>query len=180
MRNIKATLLLLVGFFAALSVNAQDPELTQYYASPLYTNPAMAGTGTCAGGGRVALNYRNQWPSLPGTFLTTVASYDQHFDKIGGGIGLILMDDRAGEGLLTSTSVSAVYSYQLRVNRKLTMRFGLEGQYGQRSIDWQRLRFEDQIDPSLGFVNKTDEPYIGNTVGYVNFATGFLAYTDNR
>ncbi len=178
MGNIKATLFLLVGICAALSASAQDPEITQFYASPLYTNPAMAGTGTCGGGGRVALNYRNQWPSLPGTFLTTIASYDQHFDKIGGGIGIILMDDRAGEGLLTSTSVSAVYSYQLRVNRKLTMRFGLEGQYGQRSIDWKRLRFEDQINPSLGFVNPTDEPYIDNTVGYVNFSTGFLAYTE--
>ena len=131
MGNIKTTLFILLGVLTCISVKAQDPELTQYYASPLYTNPAMAGTGTCGGGGRVALNYRNQWPSLPGTFLTTVASYDQHFDKIGGGIGIVFMDDRAGEGLLTSTTVSAIYSYQLRVNRKLTMRFGLEGSMGK-------------------------------------------------
>ena len=69
---------------------AQDPEMTQYYAAPIYTNPAMAGTGSCDGGGRININYRNQWPSLPGTFVTTLASYDQHFDGIGGGIGIIL------------------------------------------------------------------------------------------
>ena len=140
---------LLIGF--TNEVKAQDPAFSQFFANPLYLNPAMAGTGSCNGGGRVALNYRNQWPSLPGTFITTSASYDQHFDNIGGGVSLLLLDDRAGEGLLRSQTVSAGYSFQLDVNRKFTMRFGIEGQYGQRSIDWQRLRFEDQIDESKGF-----------------------------
>src|SRR5210317_1152683 len=109
-------LLLFTGFCLTGIVKAQDPELTQFYAAPIYTNPALAGTGSCDGGGRVGLNYRNQWPSLPGTFITTTASYDQHFDKIGGGIGILVMDDRAGEGLLTSTHISGVYSYQLILN----------------------------------------------------------------
>ena len=152
MRKIKYAVLLMFFSFASLSALAQDPEFTQFYAAPVYTNPAMAGTGTCNGGGRVTLNYRNQWPSLPGTFVTTAASYDQHFDGIGGGVSLIIMDDRAGEGLLRSQTVSGGYSYQLPINRRVTMRFGIEGQFGQRSIDWQRLRFEDQIDPSRGFV----------------------------
>jgi type IX secretion system PorP/SprF family membrane protein len=155
----------------------QDPEFTQFYATPIYTNPAMAGTGQCDGGGRAVLNYRNQWPSLPGTFVTSAFSYDQHFDKIGGGIGLLAVRDQAGEGLLTSTNLSGIYSYQLRVNKKFTMRFGLEAQFGMRSIDWKKLRFEDQIDPAKGFVNPTSEPYIGNQISYANFGTGFLAYT---
>lgn len=178
MRSSKALLLVVLGMFLAFNVQAQDPEFTQFYAAPIYTNPAMAGTGSCDGGGRVVMNYRNQWPSLPGTFVTTAASYDQHFDKIGGGIGLLVMDDRAGEGLLRSTTVSGIYSFQLRVNRKFTMRFGLEGQYGQRSIDWQRLRFEDQIDPTVGFTKQTAEQFNQNSVGYANFAAGVLGYTE--
>jgi type IX secretion system PorP/SprF family membrane protein len=160
-------------------VQAQDPEFSQFYATPIYTNPAMAGTGQCDGGGRAVINYRNQWPSLPGTFVTTAFSYDQHFDRIGGGFGILAMRDQAGEGLLTSNNIAAVYSYQLRVTRKFTMRFGLQGEFGQRSIDWQKLRFEDQIDPSQGFVNPTQEPYIGDAVNYVDFATGILGYTEN-
>lgn len=178
MRNLKTTVLWMMGLCLALTVQAQDPEFTQFYAAPIYTNPAMAGTGTCGGGGRVVLNYRNQWPSLPGTFVTSSASYDQHFDAIGGGVSLLLLNDRAGEGLLTSTSVSAGYSYQLEINRRVAMRFGIEGQYAQRSIDWARLRFEDQIDPSQGFVNPTQEPFGPNQVGFVNFATGALVYTE--
>ena len=91
----------------------------------------------------------------------------------------MVVDDRAGEGLLRSTTVSAIYSYELMVNQNFVLRFGVEGQFGQRSIDWQRLRFEDQIDPRLGFVNDTDEPYISNSVGYANFAAGVLGYTRN-
>lgn len=177
MNRIKAAVIAVLCL-SATQVHAQDPEFTQFYAAPVYTNPAMAGTGACDGGGRVVLNYRNQWPSLPGTFITTAASYDQNFDKIGGGVSLLILDDRAGEGLLTSQSVSAGYSFQMPVNRRFTMRFGIEGQFGQRSIDWKKLRFEDQIDPSKGFVNPTGEPYLTNQVEYVNFAAGVLGYSE--
>ena len=161
-RHLAIFMLVFVGLWSTPEVQAQDPEFTQYYAIPLYTNPAFAGTAYCnqgRGGGRAVVNYRNQWPSLPGTFVTTAASFDQHFNKLGGGVGLLVMDDRAGEGLLTSTSVSVIYSYQFTVNNNFAIRFGVEGQYGQRSIDWQRLRFEDQISPTQGFVNPTAEPY---------------------
>src|SRR5210317_1639480 len=107
--------------FTVEEAAAQVPEFSQFYATPIYTNPAMAGTGQCqrgGGGGRAVLNYRNQWPSLPGTFVTTAASYDQHFEEINGGIGLMAVRDVAGEGLLTTTQFSAIYSYQLVVTRK--------------------------------------------------------------
>jgi len=159
-------------------VKAQDPEMTQYYAAPIYTNPAMAGTGSCNGGGRININYRNQWPSLPGTFVTTLASYDQHFDAIGGGIGFIAMNDVAGEGKLTSNTFAGIYSYQLIVNRKFTMRFGLEAQFVSRSIDWKKLRFPDQIDPTKGFTLPTQEPINPNVINYPNFSGGMLGYTE--
>ena len=38
--------------------NAQDPEFTQFYANPLYLNPALTGVERCP---RVILNYRNQY-----------------------------------------------------------------------------------------------------------------------
>jgi len=178
MKNFKCTILSLLCLLFVSQVQAQDPEFTQFYAAPIYTNPAMAGTGTCNGGGRVVLNYRNQWPSLPGTFITSSASYDQHFDAIGGGVSLLVVDDRAGEGLLRSQSVSAGYAFQLEVNKRFAMRFGIEGQYGTRSIDWERLRFEDQIDPSAGFTLKTAEQFSNDPVNYANFAAGVVGYSE--
>lgn len=161
----------------AADAQAQDPELTQFYASPLYTNPAFAGTGSC--GGRVVLNYRNQWPSLPGTFRTFVGSYDQHFDAIGGGVGLLAMRDVAGDGLLTTTAFSGIYSYQIDVTRKFTVRTAIQATFQQRTIDFSRLRFADQIEARRGFVNPTSEVLPNTSVSYPNFAAGFLGYTKN-
>ena len=90
---------LLLGIIAviALSVESQgqDPHFSQYYANPLYLNPAMAGTQVCP---RLIFNYRNQWPSISGTYVTYNASYDQHIDAISGGLGVLVNVDRAGEG----------------------------------------------------------------------------------
>ena len=93
-------------------VKAQDPEFSQFYANPLYLNPAMAGT---AAGPRFSINFRDQWPSVSGSFVTYAASYDEHFDGLGGGIGAQVMRDQAGDGNLTTTSFSGIYSYHLTI-----------------------------------------------------------------
>lgn len=161
---------------------AQDPEFSQFYASPVYTNPAMAGTGKCGltgNGGRAVINYRNQWPSLRGTFVTTAFTVDQHFDQVNGGLGLMAVRDVAGEGLLTSSSLSAVYSYLLPLSHKVFMRFGLEGQVMQRYIDFSKLKFEDQLDATRGFINKTKEPVVSSTITSPNVSSGCLVYTES-
>ena len=58
---------------------AQDPQFSQFYANPLFLNPALAGFIDC---GRVNLNYRNQWPSLANAYITYSASYDQNIPGI--------------------------------------------------------------------------------------------------
>ena len=82
MKMKRALRTILFGFIFGGTVNlfAQDPELTQFYAAPVYTNPALAGSAVCQSGaaGRLAINYRNQWPNLPGTFRSYCVSWDQH------------------------------------------------------------------------------------------------------
>ncbi|MBC7863532.1 MAG: type IX secretion system membrane protein PorP/SprF [Bacteroidia bacterium] len=133
---------------------AQDPEFTQFYANPLYLNPAFAGTARCP---RICLNYRNQWPAISGTFITYSASYDQHIDGISGGLGLLVTNDQAGLGTLNTTNISGIYSYQLSITREFSMKFGFQATYAQKSIDWSKLNFGDMIDPRRGFVWNTNE-----------------------
>jgi type IX secretion system PorP/SprF family membrane protein len=172
-----------LGFTAAISLQlqAQDPELSQFYASPVYTNPALAGSAVCSYGaaGRLALNYRNQWPNLPGTFRSFAASWDQHIPAVGGGLGAMVFHDIAGTGLLSTTSVSGVYSYLLQLDRRqrMFMRFGLQGSLVNKSLDWSKLRFSDQIDPTQGFVNATGEQPPSLTKTYSNFNAGWIMYT---
>lgn len=158
-----------------LAAQAQDPQFTQFYANPLYLNPAFAGTARCP---RVVLNYRNQWPGLTGTFVTGSASYDQHVDGVMGGLGLLVTNDQAGKGTLNTTTVSGIYSYQQPISRKFSMKVGFQATYFQKSLDWSKLTFGDQIDPRRGFIYNTNDVPRGGKVGNADFSAGVLGYSD--
>ena len=139
---VRAVLGVTIGVFCTLQSLAQDPQFTQFYANPLYLNPAFAGTARCP---RVVLNYRNQWPALTGTFVTTSASYDQHVEGLGGGLGLLVTNDQAGKGTLNTTTVSGIYSYQQAITRKFSIKAGFQATNFQKSLDWSKLTFGDKI-----------------------------------
>jgi type IX secretion system PorP/SprF family membrane protein len=172
--------LLLVFFFIQLSCNifAQDPEFTQFYANPIYLNPAFAGTSF---GPRFILNYRNQWPSIPAAFVTYAASWDQHFDALSGGLGLQVMYDRAGEGEYSTLDGKLMYAYHLRVSDNFALRAGIEAGLMTKRIDFDKLRFGDQINPKLGFIYPSAEKYAMtgvHSIGPVpDFAAGIMGYT---
>ncbi len=157
-----------------MQVFAQDPEFTQFYANPLYLNPAFAGTTKCP---RFVMNYRNQWPSLTGTFVTTSASYDQHVETISGGLGLIVMNDRAAQNTLNTTTVSGIYSYQQPINRKFSIKAGFQASYFQKSLDWSKLTFGDMIDPRKGFIYETNDIPRGGNVKNIDFSAGILGFS---
>ena len=75
MEKLKYLVILLIGLATSQEALAQDPTFTQFYANPLYLNPAFAGTNQCA---RFGLNYRNEWPNLSANYVTYSASYDQY------------------------------------------------------------------------------------------------------
>lgn len=174
-----STFMTLTALFSVNELKAQDPEFSQFYATPLYTNPAFAGSAWCPSGaaGRASIAYRNQWPSLPGTYRTFAASWDQHVPTMGGGLGLMATVDRAGEGLLTSTVMSGIYSYLLPINRDVFFRFGLQASFHMKSLDFSKLRFADQIDATRGFVYNTQEKLENKTRNFPNFAAGMLMYS---
>jgi type IX secretion system PorP/SprF family membrane protein len=161
--------------FLSNSLFAQDPEFTQFYANPLYLNPAFAGTAHCP---RVSINYRNQWPGISGSFITTSASYDQHVDALSGGVGLLVMNDQAGEGTMSTTNVSGMYSYQIPVGRRFSIKAGLQATWAQKSVDWSKLTFGDMIDARRGFIYDTQEVQRDQTANYVDFSAGVLGYSE--
>lgn len=177
---IKLKLLYIVGLICIVSsnANAQDPQFTQFYANPIYLNPAFAGSHGCP---RFAMNYRNQWPSLSGNYVTYSASYDQYFKNISGGIGIIATHDQQGQGTIYSSSIGLVYSYHLKVNRKFSMLFGAQAAMHNKHLDWDKLTFGDMIDPRKGFIYQTgDVPRGGNrfffdaSAGFVGFSKSFF------
>ena len=111
-KNISKILITISAFlFISNTAQAQDPAFSQFYANPLYLNPAFAGAAS-KGCPRANLNYRDQWPGIGRTYVTTSASWDQHIDGIGGGLGIIVSQDRSGAGHLNTSHASLLYSYQ--------------------------------------------------------------------
>jgi type IX secretion system PorP/SprF family membrane protein len=151
-------------------VKSQDPEFSQFYANPLYLNPALAGANICP---RAVLNYRNQWPGLAKSFVTYNASYDQYINKIYGGIGVLVNVDNAGGGILKTTSASLMYAFSLRAAENLYINMAIEGSFYQKALNWNLLQFGDQIDPQQGFILPSAEtPPDNTTVIFPDFGAG--------
>lgn len=156
---------------------AQDPLFTQFYANPLYLNPALAGAANCP---RINLNYRNQWPGIDGTtYATYSASYDQHVDAISGGIGILVTHDNAGQGTLSTTNAAGMYSFLLPVSRKFSLKFAIQGAWFQKKIDWSKLNFGDMIDASRGFVYNTLEEQKLSSKSGIDLSAGVLGYGEH-
>ncbi len=174
-KRITFALVMILSLVYGGSVFAQDPEFTQFYANPLYLNPAFAGSVRCP---RFIMNYRNEWPGISGTYDTYHVSYDQHVDAISGGIGLMAMQDVAGTGgILKRTWLSGVYSYQFNVTREFSVAVGFQATYAQVGVNWSLLTFGDQIDPKRGFVYNTMESPGNLQHSYMDFSTGILGYS---
>ena len=162
-------------FFSLLASNAysQDPQFTQFYANPLYLNPAFAGSYGCP---RLHSNFRNEWPSLSGNYVTYSMSYDQYVKNVSGGIGFIALHDQQGQGTIFTSMIGAIYSYHLKVNRKFSMMFGARASMFNKSLDWDKLTFGDMIDPRSGFIYQTGDVPRGGSRYFFDASAGVVGY----
>ncbi len=166
---------LLVSCLAITEAKAQDIAFSQFYANPIYLNPALAGSKICP---RITLNYRNQWPGIYKGYVSYSAAYDQHFDALSGGIGVIAMADAAGQGAVNMLSGSGIYSFRLQASRSIVINAALQAGYLQYHLNWDKLVFEDQIIPGTGEIlpsSPSENPPSRFNIGEVDFAAGFLA-----
>lgn len=200
MRN---TVLLFIILFGALSVKAQDPNFSQFFASPLTLNPAL--TGKFNGVVRVAGNYRNQWPTINNAYTTYTASVDMgilkntvpEFDQFG--VGVLAFSDKSGNGVLQNNAIALSTSYHkaLDENGYKQLGLGFQGTYVSKNLDVTRVKFLDQLR-SDGFTGLTQEVFSqqqlnlsyfdlnvgmmfnGTTDGYNNYYVGASVYHITR
>ena len=141
--------------------------------------PSFAGLTEAS---RLSINYRDQWPALkPAVFRTYSVGVDHWFDRAKSGVGLLIFRDVAGEGNLGLTEASLLYSYKIKIgqkrgsiNNEWFLRPGIQFKYSQRSIDWDKLTFGDQL---LG-AESTSEANIFANKSYIDFNASLLGYTD--
>lgn len=168
----------LTSFLFPSSLKGQDPIFSQFYAAPLQLNPAFAGNTYAP---FITLNYRNQWAGFNNfrTYVTYAASFSQFIEGLNSGIGLMIQSDDAGDGIYKNTRVSAIYSYKVQVNKEFNIKFGVEGTAVQNRLDWNKLVFPDQIDPTGEINFPTEETAPDDfTNTYLDLSMGVLAYSN--
>ena len=159
-----------------MAVTAQDPQFSQFYAAPLYLNPAFTGA---TGQARVGINYRNQWPAIDANFTTFSGYADVFIEDKSSGVGLIFSHDKEGLAGLKSTMVGLQYSYELYITKNLGFRPGVQVALFNRDINFHKLTFGDQFNPLNGnFDDATLEEFKTNfSKTFIDLSLGGVLFT---
>jgi type IX secretion system PorP/SprF family membrane protein len=165
----------------AILASAQDPNFSQFFASPLTLNPAL--TGKFDGDFRLAANYRNQWPTINNAFTTYTVSADasilksriSEVDQFG--VGIMGFRDQSGNGVIKYDYVafSTAYHKGLDENGFNQIGAGFQATFATKKLDVTSLKFEDQLR-SDGFTGITQESFSQNrlSLSYLDVNAGIL------
>ncbi|RZK81889.1 MAG: type IX secretion system membrane protein PorP/SprF [Pedobacter sp.] len=143
-----------VGVFVSLltlKVNAQiDPHFSQYYAHPLWLNPAL--TGVTDGNYRVSLNAKQQWGSVSNAYLTGGASFDVAPVK-NLAFGAMVLNQNAGDIGYNHLSAMVSGAYRIHFGRiGLNMiNFGVQAGVLNKSFDPSKVTLGSQYNPVTGY-----------------------------
>lgn len=186
----------------ALCAQAQDLHFSQFFNSPLTTNPANTGF-IPDGDYRLGVNYRNQWSSVMTVPYKTMSAFGDvqlmkdRMENGWLGAGGVILRDVAGSGNLTSTKIYGSLAYHQLLGYSSLLSLGFNVGYASKQINAANLKFPDQFDgkffdnklPTSALITNTNIGYLDMQVGmnYAYFPTekiyvnaGFSAHHVNR
>lgn len=188
--NVKIKILLInfCLFGACLNeVDAQDLHFSQFFNSPLSTNPANTGFIPDADY-RLGLNYRNQYSSIMEVPYKTMSAFGdaQLFrNKLENGwmgLGGLVLSDVAGSGSLRSTKIYGSVAYHQMLGNSSLLSAGFNLGYANKRINTDNLKFPDQFDGK--FFDKqvpTSAMLTTNSISYFDMQVGMnYAYFPNE
>ncbi len=181
-------LISVAGLFLLFQSNnllAQDQHFTQFYASPLTLNPALA--GSFSGTYRMSLIYRDQWRSaLVNPFSTYSAAIDYRTplrfkkrvlkDHIG--VGVLFYNDRVPEVGFYHNQINLVGAYHKSLNHRKNefLTLGIQWGFNQRNINYENLSFNDEFNGTDGYTLPGRETLPQNNFAFTDLAAG-INYT---
>jgi len=181
-------ILLIISFLSVNDLHAQDPVFSQFYASPLQTNPAL--TGVFNGKFRLTANYKQQWNSILQTnpFRTIAAGFDMR-SAVGRddffSYGVSALKDEAGVGNFNRNVGAVNFSYMKAIGGR---GYRSADQYliagamvgaGQFGVDADNLWFSTQFDTGTETINQglaSQEVINANSDVYIDINAGLMWY----
>jgi type IX secretion system PorP/SprF family membrane protein len=173
---IKKLLLPLPLFFLPLFSTAQDVHFSQMTETPLLLNPAEAALGHDI---QAILNYKDQWRSISSTsaYKTFNVAADfallkkQSGNRIG--LGVNVFSDKAGDAAMSTTTGNLHLSGVLAANDNNLFSVGIYGGFGQRSLLYNQLYWDNQYDGmQYNSALPSGEPQTFSNHTYVDMGAG--------
>jgi type IX secretion system PorP/SprF family membrane protein len=166
LKYIKKDYLLLLFLMVTTAVSAQQNE---EYSQNLYNltsiNPAYAGS---RGRTDIFSLYRMQWTGLEGAPKTMIAAINGPLKNPNLGLGLTFLNDKIGPSDVSS--VSADFSYGIKVSANYKLAFGLKASASLLNVDFSELYLADPNDPA--FESNIDNKFSPN------IGVGFYLHSD--
>ena len=149
------SLIIILLICVSITGYAQDPICTQFYFNSVHTNPSYVGNNH--GGTRFNINHRSQWYNIPGMLSSQTFSFDSKFRNTSN-IGMLIINDREGEGFINYTGASLYYSHNIIWNKKNIFNAGIGFGYFAKRINWDKFIFYDQLDAIYGKIYNSKIP----------------------
>jgi type IX secretion system PorP/SprF family membrane protein len=156
--------------FAALSIFTfstfaqQLPEFSQYLNNDYLLNPAIAGTKNYA---PATISSRVQWLSFTNAPVTQIGSIHGSIAK-NTGLGFSVINAVAGP--TSMTSMQFAYAYNIKLNNKMRLSFGLAPMLIQQSLQKDKLTLDESNDNTFNRIS-------GKTM-IADLNTGVYLYAD--
>ncbi|MFI5133331.1 MAG: PorP/SprF family type IX secretion system membrane protein [Chitinophagales bacterium] len=157
---------------------SQDLHFSQFFNSPLLTNPANTGF-IPDGDYRLGINYRNQWSAIMAVPYKTMSAFGdmqvmQNKDNTGWmGIGAVILHDVAGSGNLTSTKIYGSVAYHQMIDFGSLLSLGFNVGWANKQINVTNLKFPDQFDGHFFDSHlPTGVTLAQNNINYLDIQTG--------
>ena len=174
-RSINISILILGLVFGS---EAQDLHFSQFFNTPLTTNPANTGFIPDADY-RIGAQYRNQWSSVmsvPYKTVSAFADFQLMRDKLENGwlgVGAVILNDKAGTGSLQSTKIYGSVAYHQMLGLSSLLSAGFNMGWANKNINQTKLTFPDQFDGKF-FENTlpTSVVLANNNVSYFDMQVG--------
>lgn len=157
----------------SLAALAQAPQFTQFYAAPIFLNPAFTGLTYEH---RFTANARDQWRGISTAYKTGMFTYDYNLSDLNSGIGGFVFQDIAGTSRLTTTQFGFSYAYRVKINKYSEFRMGTIVGITQKRYDYKDLIFNDQL---ISQAVATSEAVDNSRINYMDLGLGGLYNSTN-
>ncbi len=174
--HLKKSIGIIVFFLYTVICNGQDIHFSQFFAMPIFVNPANAGVENDLD---IGIIHRTQWKAVAQPFtsygfsISGKASKKKKKNSLG--LGFDTYYDKSGDASFVSLQAGLNIAYNVKINDRNSLSTGIKLNYNQRSINNTNFQWGEQYyGKAYTSTLPTGEQLINlQSISFVDVAAGF-------